>query len=125
MCICTDHLLWAAQQRKIQSATSGSHLSFSLSSSSTRGKPAIMSFISFKCRFHPMFRLMCLFYFSHRGGYILHLPELLSRMYLPVCLPEFHHRNHTLKMQQTFNSTSNFFSGFNSWILELFFVLLC
>ena len=40
-----------------------------------------------------MLRLRCLFCFTHGGDCTLHFPELLTRMHLQVCLPEFHHRN--------------------------------
>lgn len=120
-------LPWLEEQRKVQPAPSNSLI-------------IILSLIHFHWRktshnllnhflsviLTPVFRLQWFFYFHHGGDCILHFPELVSRMYLQVCLPEFHHRNHKRNgINIQIYIQKNCFSGFNTWILELSFVLSC
>lgn len=64
-----------------------------------------------------------LVYSIHGGDVHFHVPELLTRANLQVCLPEFHHKNHKINTMN-FQIHVQFFSGFNSLLLELSFILL-
>lgn len=65
-----------------------------------------------------------MFIYSVYGGDVhFHVPELLTRTNLQVCLPEFHHKTHKINTMN-FQIHIQLFSGFNSLLLGLSFIPL-